>query len=186
MALIEKNFEDSKDMIGLYDLSMSMSSSSYGPQSWRCLRQFYPDTFDAQDLMFTQDGNHLIVWESPIKNSIQIYQIIFNTEGIDSIQMVENIRPYDSSSCLGVRRLVMAPNKQFIVSGHCDQKCRMISTLSWKEVFTFNHSLEELNEENTSAEVNIYIESETLEDGPLYEAVGMPFKIEKLTHAVIS
>ena len=70
MALIEKNFEDSKDMIGIYDLSTSLAPGSFGPQNWKCLRQFYPDTFDAQDVMFTQDGNRLIVWESPIKNSI--------------------------------------------------------------------------------------------------------------------
>lgn len=37
MALIEKNLEDSRDMIGLYDLSTSLSSSAKGPQSWRCM-----------------------------------------------------------------------------------------------------------------------------------------------------
>jgi len=62
----------------------------------------------------------------------------------------------------------------------------MISTLSWKEVYTFDHSVEELNDENTSSEVNIYIESETPEDGPLYEAVAKPFKIERLSHNVVS
>jgi hypothetical protein len=85
MALLEKNFDDSKDMIGLYDLSTSLASNSFGTQGWRCLKQFYPDTFDAQDLEFTQDGNRLVVWESPIKNSIQVYQIIFNSEGVDAI-----------------------------------------------------------------------------------------------------
>jgi len=67
MALIEKNLEDSRDMIGLYDLSASLSTESRGPQNWKCLHQFYPDMFDAQDLMFTQDGNNILVWESPLK-----------------------------------------------------------------------------------------------------------------------
>jgi hypothetical protein len=84
MALIEKNFEDGKDMIGLYDLSVSMNASK-ASQTWKCMHQFYPDTFDAQDLLFSQEGNHLIVWESPIKNSVQIYQIVFGKTKIEDI-----------------------------------------------------------------------------------------------------
>jgi WD40 repeat protein len=186
MALIEKDTEESKDMIGLYDLSTSLAPDSYGPQNWKCMHQFFPDTFDAQDLMFTQDGNHLIVWESPIKNNIQIYQIVFSPDGILDIQMIDQIQPYDSNKCLGVRELQMAPNKQYLMAGYCDQRCRMISTLSWKEVFAFNHSLEELTDENSSTDVNIYVESETPEEGPLYEAVAKPYKLDRLSQAQIS
>lgn len=41
--------------------------------------------------------------------------------------------------------------------------------------------MEEINDENTNTDVNLYIESETLEDGPLYEAVGQPYKITRLS-----
>lgn len=75
----------------------------------------------------------------------------------------------------------MTPSKQYILGGYCDQKMRMISTLSWKEVFAFNHALEQLDDNNSSADVNIYVEAETKEDGPLYEAVSKPFKLESLT-----
>ena len=47
LALIEKNVEESRDMIGLYDLSVSLSANSKGSQNWSCLHQFLPDTFDA-------------------------------------------------------------------------------------------------------------------------------------------
>ena len=57
----------------------------------------------------------------------------------------------------------------------------MVSTLSWKEVFSFNHNLEELDDNNSSSDVNIYVESETKEEGPLYEAVSKPFKIPKIS-----
>ena len=74
MALLEKNLEDGRDMVGLYDLSASLCPPEIKcPQNWRCLHQFFPDLFDAQDLMFTQDGNHVVVWESPIKNNLQVY-----------------------------------------------------------------------------------------------------------------
>lgn len=67
------------------------------------------------------------------------------------------------------------------MAGHCDQKLRMINTLSWKEVFAFDHSLLELNDNNSNPELNIYVESETTDEGPLYEAVGKPFQISRLT-----
>jgi len=85
MALIEKNMDDSRDMIGLYDLSASLDSVSRGPQNWSCMHQFYPDTFDAEDLMFTQDGNHVLIWESPLKTSMQVYQIVFGQGKVDDI-----------------------------------------------------------------------------------------------------
>lgn len=70
MALIEKSAQDGKDIIGIYDLSRSMDPRNKGPQNWAVLHKFLPETFDAQDLLFSQDGNHLIVWESPIKNNL--------------------------------------------------------------------------------------------------------------------
>ena len=59
----------------------------------------------------------------------------------------------------------------------------MVNTMSWKEVFAFDHAhiFEELTDANSSPHLNIYIENETPEDGPLYEAVSKPFKLEKLT-----
>lgn len=77
----------------------------------------------------------------------------------------------------------MTPNSQYLLGGYCDGKMRLISTLSWRESFAFDHCqrLEEINETNSTPELNIYVESETNEDGPLYEAVSKPFKIEKLS-----
>jgi hypothetical protein len=99
---------------------------------------------------------------------------------------VQQFQPYDSSKCLGLRTLEMTPSKQYILGGFCDQKMRMISALSWKEVFSFNHSLEQLDDNNSSPDVNIYVEGESKEDGPLYEAVSKPFQLERLSPNQIS
>ena len=40
-----------------------------------------------------------------------------------------------------------------------------------------------LDDNNSSPDLNIYVESETIEDGPLYEAVSKPFKLDKLQSA---
>jgi hypothetical protein len=58
---------------------------------------------------------------------------------------------------------------------------RLINTLSWKEVFAFDHGIDILNDNNSNTDLNIYVESETKEDGPLYEAVSKPFELKKLT-----
>ena len=62
----------------------------------------------------------------------------------------------------------------------------MINTLSWREIFAFNHAPDELNDINSPPDLNIYVESESTEDGPLYEAVSKPFKLEKLGQHTIS
>jgi hypothetical protein len=106
---------------------------------------------------------------------------LFDKSGVNDIQLTMAHQPYDASKCLGIRSLKMTPNKQYLMVGHCDQKLRMLNTLSWKEVFAFDHSLSEINDNNSSTELNIYVESETPDEGPLYEAVGKPFKLERLT-----
>ena len=110
MALIEKNNEDARDMIGLYDLTVCLTGSEVrAPQNWTCMHRFFPETFDAHDIMFGQDNNHLLVWESPLKNSINVYQLIFTgVNEIADIRLVEKIEP--ETSGLGCRRLMLSPN----------------------------------------------------------------------------
>lgn len=95
MALVEKNAEDARDMVGLYDLSQAMAGSDVrAPQQWTCMHRFFPETFDAIDVMFGQDNNHLIVWESALKNAINVYQLIFEgPSSIADIRLVERIEP---------------------------------------------------------------------------------------------
>ena len=131
--------------------------------------------------MFGQDNNHLIVWESALKQSINVYQLIYAGNAVNDIRMIAKIEPLQKPQ-LGLRSLQMTPNNQYLLGGYCDGKMRLISTLSWRESFAFDHCqrLDEINETNSTPELNIYVESETSEDGPLYEAVSKPFKIEKL------
>lgn len=54
----------------------------------------------------------------------------------------------------------------------------MINSLSWSELFVFDHSWDELTELNSSDVLNIYKESES-KDGVFYDALPRPFKIPK-------
>lgn len=79
-----------------------------------------PETFDAQDLVFTRDGNHLVVWESPIKTGVQVYQIIFSKDQIQEVILAHHYIPYDSSKGLGIRCMELTSDKQYFLAGCCD------------------------------------------------------------------
>jgi hypothetical protein len=56
--------------------------------------------------------------------------------------------------------------------------------LSWRELFAFDHSIEELNEFNTPDIVNIYAEADTKDQhgsGTFYKAMGRPFQLPILS-----
>lgn len=95
MALAER--VDSKDSIGIYDVTNA--------KSWACLHHFNPETFDIEDVRFSGDGASLIVWDSPLKCKLLIYQIQFSQNGILSCTPVARFQPYPDNTQLGIRTL---------------------------------------------------------------------------------
>ena len=73
----------------------------------------------------------------------------------------------------------MSPNRQYIMAGFHDEKLRMINSLSWRELYAFDHSWEELTEVNSSDILNIYREQESV-DGVFYEALTRPFNVPRI------
>jgi hypothetical protein len=63
-----------------------------------------------------------------------------------------------------------------VLAGYFDDHLRVFNTLSWREIFAFDHSLQELTEFNSPDVLNIYCESES-KDGIYYEAVNRPFTV---------
>jgi hypothetical protein len=69
-------------------------------------------------------------------------------------------------------------SQQYLACGYFDNKLRLYSQLSWKEIYAFDHSIEELNDANSPADVNIYVESvEAKDGGSVYEIGKKPFKL---------
>jgi dipeptidyl aminopeptidase/acylaminoacyl peptidase len=67
MALAERSADGkARDSIGIYDV---------GTKPWASLHHFTPDTFDLEDLKFSGDGQNLIVWDSPLKCKLLVYQM---------------------------------------------------------------------------------------------------------------
>jgi hypothetical protein len=65
--------------------------------------------------------------------------------------------------------------------GFCDQKLRIINSLSWKEIFDFDHRLEELDDDNTPKDLNIFVEQENRDGSSVYSPATKPFKIPTLS-----
>ena len=55
----------------------------------------------------------------------------------------------------------------------------MINSLSWRELFAFDHSWEELTEVNSSDILNIYREQDS-PDGVYYQALSRPFRVPRI------
>lgn len=55
----------------------------------------------------------------------------------------------------------------------------MINSLSWRELFAFDHSWEELTEVNSSDILNIYREQDS-PDGVFYQALSRPFRVPRI------
>ena len=86
--------------------------------------------------------------------------------------------PAELSTAQCVSKVEINRSRSFVFVGHCDEQVRMYNALSWREMFCFDHSLEQLTEFNSSDVLNIYFESES-PDGIYYEALNRPFKVPR-------
>ena len=68
MAVAQRSPEG-KDVIGLYDTSSN---------KWEALHHFSLETFDLEDLKFSGEGTHIIVWDTPLKCKLLVYSIQFS------------------------------------------------------------------------------------------------------------
>ncbi|CDW84361.1 wd repeat-containing protein wrap73 [Stylonychia lemnae] len=176
MALAEKSAnEGGRDQIGIYDVTKN---------HWECLHHFSPDTFDLETVEFAGDGQHLIITDSNLKCKLIIYQIQFNQGSVSGVQQTVKFQPYENTA-LGIRNMQVSFNKQYIATGFFDQKLRVYNSLSWKEIFSFDHRLTDLTEDNTPADLNIYAETESRE-GAIYEVLSRPFKLPILQNHQIN
>ena len=98
---------------------------------------------------------------------------------IIGIQQIASLQPLETQG-LGVSKVCMSSNRSLVFAGHFDEQLRIYNTLSWREIFAFDHSLTELTEFNSSEILNIYLENESGE-GIYYEALNRPFKIPRVT-----
>jgi WD40 repeat protein len=144
---------------------------------WQCLIKFSGETTDLLDLKFTRDNQHLVAWDSSHSARIQVFKILGNSQKILAIQLAATLMPKDIAWS-GVSSVKLNRTRSFVFAGHFDEQLRMYNTLSWREMFAFDHSFEELTEYNTTEILNIYYENESA-DGIYYEALNRPFKIPR-------
>ena len=72
---------DRSDIIALFNVR------SRG--DWECQHKFSSGSSEVEDLRFSRDGSHLIVWDSPMQCAIQVLQVNFS--GARLIRYVQQV-----------------------------------------------------------------------------------------------
>ena len=116
-----------------------------------------------------------------------MFKINLSEGAVTSVTQVASFKPYgetiDSPLALGIREVAFSRNKHHLLAGYFDNKMRVYNALTWREIFSFDHNLEELTEMNTPEVVNIYSETDTKDQhgaGTYYEAMARPYELPQL------
>ena len=130
MALATK--QDDYSAIGIYDISHG---------GWDCMHQFNPDALvNVDDFKFSRDGKHLIAWDDQLRCTMTVYRLLMSQEGtVSGVSEIAKFNP-SSDTSLGLRHVELSPDRQYIFSGSYDSKLRLYNSLSWRELFTFDHT----------------------------------------------
>ena len=131
MALAERN--EAKDLIGIYYTN-----------KWTCIKKFYTQTEDLQDVKWSYDNSVLLIPETPTLCILYIYSPIGD--------LISKIELYQYK--MGIKSLDLSPNGHYICLGLYDQSLRIFNNISYTCVTIFEHDKEILND----IKVNYYKE----------------------------
>ena len=131
MALAERN--DAKDLIGIYYTN-----------KWTCIKKFYTQTEDLQDVKWSYDNSVLLIPETPTLCILYIYSPLGD--------LISKIELYQYK--MGIKNLEISPNGHYICLGLYDQTLRIFNNISYTCVTIFEHDKEILND----IKVNYYKE----------------------------
>ncbi|ORZ38988.1 WD40-repeat-containing domain protein [Catenaria anguillulae PL171] len=109
---------DCKDFVCIYDAA-----------GWEMVKRFAIDTNDADNLAWSPDGRHLVVWDSLLDFKVLIY----SPEG----NLMHTYAPYQYG--LGVRNAVWSPTSQFVAVGGYDQKCHLLNHYTFNAIAEWAH-----------------------------------------------
>lgn len=116
--------------------------SLHHPITRQVERSWSPDTVDAQGLIWTPDGQWLLLWESPAHgHRLLLYTSDgqhFRTVGASSLTIGRDPQP-DRALELGVKSCQLSPNAQFCAVGDHSRGVALLSTQSWRETMRLMH-----------------------------------------------
>ena len=139
MALAER--KNAKDLIGIY----------YINNKWSCIKKFYPETEDLQNVKWSYDNSAILIPDSPTLCILYIYSPLGD--------LINKIELYKYK--MGIKSLNISPSGHYICLGLYDQSLRIFNNISYTCVTIFEHNFDILNN-NT---VNYYKEEIMNKDG---------------------
>ncbi len=137
MALAER--KDSKDHIGIYYTG-----------DWSLVAHFPVDTYDLQDMFWSNDNTAIVISDSILECKLLIYS--------PTGSLITAHEPYKMT--LGVKSMKLSPNGHYLTVGFYDQSVRLYNHITWKLIMEFNHP----NSIQDAGNINIFKEEEVDEN----------------------
>ena len=117
MALAER--KDTRDLIGIYYTL-----------KWACIRRFFVQTEDLQDIKWSYDNLNILIVDTPALCRLLIYSILG--------ELVHIIEVYQNK--LGIKKFYISPNGHLLCLGLYDQTLRIYNSIGYTCQAIFDHN----------------------------------------------
>ncbi|PVV04594.1 hypothetical protein BB560_000908 [Smittium megazygosporum] len=100
----------------------------YSTVSWSFIKMFPLETIDAQEIMWSSDGNCICAWDISGNYLVQIFNSLGILKKSFSLPISE----------LGIQSVSWSPVGSFLALGSYDQEVRVLNNITWKPISTFS------------------------------------------------
>lgn len=116
-----------KDMISLH-----AADNSQVQKSWNA------DSVDAQALLWTPDGNWLVLWDAPSQGH---RVLLYTADGqhFRTLNALEIMRNEDTELAPGIRLCQTSPNSKWLAVGDYSRNVTLLDTSLWRPTMTLKH-----------------------------------------------
>lgn len=112
--------------------------SLHHPVDRQVLRSWYPETLDAQGLVWTPDGQWLLLWESAAQGH---RLLLYTADGqhFRTITASNLLKGPDADLELGIKTCQLSPNAELCAIGDYSRDVTILHTQSWRAHLKLSH-----------------------------------------------
>lgn len=116
-----------KDIISLHD-----------PENSQVQKSWNADSVDAQALLWTPDGNWLVLWDAPAQGH-RILLYTADGQHFRTLGALDITRNEDTELAAGIRLCQTSPNSKWLAVGDHSRNVTLLHTSLWRPTMTLKH-----------------------------------------------
>lgn len=116
-----------KDIISLHE-----------PRNGQVQKSWNADSVDAQALLWTPDGNWLVLWDAPAQGH-RILLYTADGQHFRTLNALEITRNEDTELAAGIRLCQTSPNSKWLAVGDYSRNVTLLNTSLWRPTMTLKH-----------------------------------------------